>query len=644
MYSWSVRAATRSRSAPFSPVSLAPARWGEARKGGLFQSNAGTTAAVADGDVVGYYPDQSGNSFTLTSAADSTVRPALGGVGVAPYLSFDGSNDQLRKLTALGSYAAGASSWFAAVRSSTQTTTKILMADSSNTNATYGLLGVSSVSTSLGARLTNDAVGVVENIVTQIYLMAWNNMDHVIGVVDDGATLTPYVDGVVGTPVAYTRSGVFSVDRFALGCQANSGGGAFWAGRVYGEVLVNRVLTSTEIANLTAYLQQTYAVANTSNPIAANRAQLPDAVASIAQNDASARTHYAPADSAVTGLQLVHVGFYLGNTQASPTVNSDARTIACYIEYPSSTFTQFTWSSSTSVTVAAGGQTISDLLAVAIPAGASFVVHEINLNGTVTHYPVISLPANASTIGVLDTNYASGGTPSHQSSASAAVNFQGPAAILGTLTTAGTRSFVIYGDSIQRGTGDVSSVGGRGGSGWTARMLDIHGYPYVKVAKGGWESLFLLGPSQPIRDFLAAIKYTDVIYGHGGNDLQLASSTAAQLQDADKLGVLSFVQSGVKIWLATILPRTTSTDSWATTANQTVLSTGTWSLLATINNARRAAGYLGPVSYSVLDAADAGMTSRDSGKWPAPPAPTVDGIHPNSVEAAALATALSSLI
>lgn len=245
-------------SAAFTPASLSPNLWIEPGKGGLFQSNAGTTAATANSDVVGFCPDQSGNSFTLTSAADDTTRPTLQGVGTFPYLSFDGTNDMLRRTAALGSYAAGACSIFVAIRSNSPTVDARVFAegDSASTNSVYAIVATNSTtSTSASGLIRNSANTTLLNSSTVLQTGVFNGSDHVYGAVDSGTAITPYLDGVAGSGFTYTaRTGSLTQDRTALGGLLRTSAGSFWAGRIYGVVVVNRVIDSTERANLTTYL------------------------------------------------------------------------------------------------------------------------------------------------------------------------------------------------------------------------------------------------------------------------------------------------------------------------------------------------------------------------------------------------------
>ena len=64
---------------------------------GVFQSNAGTTPATANNDVIGYWTDQSGSGNHLKSSADDSTRPTLQLNQQNTYacVRFDGSNDIL---------------------------------------------------------------------------------------------------------------------------------------------------------------------------------------------------------------------------------------------------------------------------------------------------------------------------------------------------------------------------------------------------------------------------------------------------------------------------------------------------------------------------------------------------------------------
>jgi hypothetical protein len=254
----------------FSPSSLTPNLWVEARNG-VFQTIDGTTtAATANSDPVGYLPDLSGNTFHLTAAANDGTRPTLQGVGVLPYVSFDGTDDVLRRAAALSSYNSGSGFTYAIVfRSNSNATSARVIAEGSSGGGNpimTPLQAQSGTATSSGAFYRNDSgantgTGGPTTGNTPSNANVFNGSDHVFIYTDDGTTISSasniatYLDGAAGATLAFTRNGTsITVDRFALGALVRNTTGNWWAGRVYGMVVVHRVLDSTERGNLTTYL------------------------------------------------------------------------------------------------------------------------------------------------------------------------------------------------------------------------------------------------------------------------------------------------------------------------------------------------------------------------------------------------------
>lgn len=241
----------------FTPASLSPNWWVEPGKGGLFQSNAGTTAATANSDVVGFAPDQSGNTFTLTSVADDTTRPTLQGVGTFPYLSFDGTNDLLRRTAALDGWTAGAATWAFTFRSNSNAvnTFPFAVRSSSTTNSVYALFKANSGTATTASMLVRDDVGVGVTGFPADNANAFNGSDHVMIFIDTGTSVSVYLDGVSVNGIAsYTHSQTLTLDRTALGGSLSTSAANWWAGRIYGGVVLNRAINSTERGNLTTYM------------------------------------------------------------------------------------------------------------------------------------------------------------------------------------------------------------------------------------------------------------------------------------------------------------------------------------------------------------------------------------------------------
>jgi hypothetical protein len=244
---------------PWTPARLSPALWIEPRRGGMFQSSAGSgTLAAANGDAVGFIPDLSGNGFHLSSVADDTTRPFLQGVGTTPYLDFDGSNDLLQRAASLGIYSAGSASVFMALRANNGSLGGLVMLMESQ-NASDPFIAyirgpTGGTATTADMFLRNDASGSIVAAGAVQQTLVFDNVDHVYGVLDTGLSMTPHKDGVPGTTVGYTRSGVVTTTRFALGAAYRNTTSAFFAHRCYGLVVVRRLLSAAEISMLTRYM------------------------------------------------------------------------------------------------------------------------------------------------------------------------------------------------------------------------------------------------------------------------------------------------------------------------------------------------------------------------------------------------------
>lgn len=365
--------------------------------------------------------------------------------------------------------------------------------------------------------------------------------------------------------------------------------------------------------------------------IIANRFQVPTMTASLPINYTSRRSHFAHPDGAVSNFKTIDCNFAIVGNQ--PQLAS-TRTIKRYIEYPAGVFTQVLWGGQPTVTISASN-VISDPINLTIPAGAEFWERTVNLTANST-FPCQQLPASSQAVGVPDGNSASDLGNSGTISATSVVTTFGATAMVGDIAVNGARSYGIVGDSIAFGEGDITGVGAKRGSGWIARALDVHGYPYVKITKPGQQATEFVTALSLVTPFLALLPLTDVICEHGINDLRLSRTQAQILADQQTIYGLF---GGKRIYQTTLTPRSASTDAYATTVNQSGKTDGNMAALVPINGVIRAK----PANVSqIIDAADAAMTARDSLIWPAPPVPTADGTHPNSYMANVMAQSLVS--
>ena len=162
-----------------------------------------------------------------------------------------------------------------------------------------------------------------------------------------------------------------------------------------------------------------------------------------------------------------------------------------------------------------------------------------------------------------------------------------------------------------------------------ARACATLGIPFVKVAKGGETASSWAGAKT--RRYRAPFLEgcTHAIVELGTNDGALQNSITALQTRLTQIG--QFLASmGIAPYVVTVPPRTTSTDNFATTTNQTPLTTANPTYVALFNNWLRGL----PSPYvGIYDMANDVMSSTDSGLWVVNGTAnygTPDGVHPSS--------------
>lgn len=208
----------------------------------------------------------------------------------------------------------------------------------------------------------------------------------------------------------------------------------------------------------------------------------------------------------------------------------------------------------------------------------------------------------------------------------------GPMTILGvpTVRTIPLVAITGIGDSILAGSGDTGAFTDRG---YFDRALNFN-YPYLQLAfpsetLDGWMQQ---GGATRFRRANLLEQVTGIT--HIVCQLGINSISNVNWQTNMQQAHAFLASYGLPLYQTTITPKTTSTDSWATTANQTV----------TADEARRVAmnTYIrtrpSPLT-NYIEVADSAETARDSGIWKA--AYTSDGIHPNATGHAAIAATLT---
>lgn len=412
-------------------------------------------------------------------------------------------------------------------------------------------------------------------------------------------------------------------------------------------VLINRVADK---------LQEEYAQGSITPPpstqgiVVANRLQVPTIQSGGNVNPLRAyqREHTAHADGAISNLKLTNLWWILSPTTFLPAAITGSPTFTWrqFVEYPQGSFTPVLFGGNPDCVLSTTVKLrTSDAVNVTIPAGAKFWVHTVHAGASAVLMPVTETPANASVIGTTDAFYdmADLATPVHQATGSATVNFIGPSLITGDVAAANAEAVLLMGDSLVYGQGDVTTVGSRGSSGAYARKLDDLGASYVKYGqKGATLQVYAGGVANAnYVEFMALVRaaVTHVVIQPGINDVRLARTQANVLADR---AILVGDFAGKSIVQTTLTPRTSSTDAWATVANQTQQVDGNMAEWANINTAIR-----GAAGANLMEVANVVANTPGGVVWACPPGatpPVADGTHMTSPMAAYAATNISYTI
>ena len=212
-----------------------------------------------------------------------------------------------------------------------------------------------------------------------------------------------------------------------------------------------------------------------------------------------------------------------------------------------------------------------------------------------------------------------------------------PSAILGLpASPEAVRSLALVGDSLNMGY--LDAVLDFHQKGFLARGAEYEDVRYRRIPQGG-DRLQFWSASNAAKRIALAQTATSVIISLGSNDVA-NGRTLAQLQ-ADSVATWTALGAkGAKVFQCTITPKTTSTDGWATKANQTpVFAAGgvrdtynDWlrtGASTTINGVTVTVGMSGHPLTGVIDASPAVEDTTDSHYWKSP-GWTTDGGHPTA--------------
>lgn len=283
-----------------------------------------------------------------------------------------------------------------------------------------------------------------------------------------------------------------------------------------------------------------------------------------------------------------------------------------------------------------GATVISDALPVDLAAGASFYVHTYQVAGTSQSGEKYLINFAAFQAGEFGNNTASDQTGSQLSTGS--VGGLIPLYIVAGQPSVDRKAMIgIYGDSIAEGKQDTNSEG------FFARALKgSYGYLNAGLSSEAMSSFVSLASSHKRRHLMDGI--TAGFCNYGINDVA-GNRTLAQMQGnlATVVGVMRRAGARAVTW-TTLLPNATSSDSFATAANQTPGANE--SVRVAFNDwLRTQAGQA--VDY-VFEAADvlevdaAGNPTRNGGRWAVGSTP--DGVHPGPAGVTSLVTPFQNFL
>lgn len=320
------------------------------------------------------------------------------------------------------------------------------------------------------------------------------------------------------------------------------------------------------------------------------------------------------------------------NFGGTPTNNSNSITVRAALETSGGLFFPVWFESGKrDVTIDAGGIAWGEC-GISLAAGDTFYSRtKVSVASAGQKWPIalgdscVSGDGEGAVGATVDTDLTTSGTITANTNAGYA-----PWAILGHSQPA-TSSIIGVGDSIHAGKGDNSLTGY--GRGWVVRALQSKVYmraaPFSGTTIGQWTAA---AGGAASRLLLTNAALTKAVSTLGINDVT-GGQTLATIQSRllalwNQLAVL-----GITVYQSTLTPVTTSTDSWATTANQTVTATNT--VRTQVNDWIRS---LPSPLAGCLEVADIVETSRNSGIWKA--GYTADGTHPTASTHATIASTL----
>lgn len=335
-----------------------------------------------------------------------------------------------------------------------------------------------------------------------------------------------------------------------------------------------------------------------------------------------------------TDLRFVFPGWYVANNATSESAAPNVQFVKAAIEYGGATYPVSFAGGGRLATIEPWGTVTSEPLGLEVAAGDTAYLRTF-----------FDTPAGGSYLQLYNMGAAPGASGSYQAgdvtdstgactNTSTVITFTAMT-VLGTPLAAPGPIVIGVGDSLTAGRYDGGAAyTSPGQGGYLARALATLNLPGLTLGESGTQVSMWANKTkqQRVGPFLGLGNVAVVLLGT--NDVFVGLRTLSAIQ-ADLQTVWSRLSKrGLRVVGNTLPPQTTSTDSWATTANQTVKAQE--SVRVALNDWIRSK----PTGLDgVIDYADQVETSRNSGIWKA--GYSYDGIHGNSTGQAAAAACVT---
>jgi hypothetical protein len=303
---------------------------------------------------------------------------------------------------------------------------------------------------------------------------------------------------------------------------------------------------------------------------------------------------------AVTSLRVGIPNWYILSGGSGEAGSGGIATFEASVEYPAGVYTRITFGGLDAGVTANNTTLISDEVAVAIPADTDYwiQIYAVFANRIVHTFQIEAAFGDRGVAGTSVTN-------------SVMTTFANSSSIILPpvliLAEHSLPCVLAIGDSRCYGTGATGANASISGE----IIPSLHGFlPYSNTGRHGINATTLSSSLSARRKEMAAY-FSDVILQPGINDITAGGSDATLRTNLNScLTALNLINPDVRVSLTTLSPVSTSTDSWATTVNQTTHATN--AVRTAHNDWRRTvpAGY-----FACYETADAVESARNSGLW-----------------------------